>query len=971
MTPRVSVLAFVLTLLVASAPAAAQSARIHESTQMILTYPFSEPDQVPILVKDTRLYPYHAFNGYAHEGTLRPWKVVTLENDLITVEILPEVGGKIWGATVKATGHEFIYKNKVLKFRNIALRGPWTSGGVEFNFGVVGHTPSTATPVDYVTRQNDDGSVSCIVGMMDLPSRTEWRVEIRLAPGRAAFETNVSWSNPTTFVQPYYNWMTGAAPAAQDLRMTIPGTTFLGHPGDAHPWPIDSTGRDLANYRENNFGDNKSYHVVGELADYFGGYYKDADRGFGHWAPAVDMPGQKLWLWALSRAGGIWEDLLTDTDGQYVEYQAGRMLVQYTPTSAVTPISDVGFDPGQTDAWSESWFPLEGTGGLTAASRRGAIHAQVVNDTLRIGITAFESSSDTLRVYSRDGIQLSLPLNLEPLVPALHELPWSPTGNTGFRIELGRLGNDYSSDPVNRTLARPWQSDSQARPSIPDADRLADSARQLALGRHYPEARGAYAKVLGVAPWNHAALLGMAELERRRGKYAEGLALATRALQLDAYDPESNFVAANLYRATNGLADATLAFGFAARSPLYRVPANIALAEMALAHGDAGAVRRHADRALAADRDNLPARELLAILARREHDTATAERLRAEMLAIDPLHHFVAAEQFLESPTEAGARVLREGIRGEYPEQVVLELAIGYARRGARDDAVLVLNAADGPIARAWHAWLPTLHARLDAPADLAFAFPYRPETLPVLQWVTTQNPHWSWRYLLALNFWALDRADEAATVMASIEGIDNAAALATRALMLERERGTDPLPDLRQATEMDPSDRMLRVRLVDALEARGEWTSAVAVTTEALRTFRDDFVLQLLHVTALLQLDRASEAIGVLDQIQVLPSEHARESHHLWEQAHAMATLDALEQRQYQAAQDHLDRALTWPEHLGQGKPYQPDERLVRYLQSVVAAHANRTTPITVAPPVFTNAIDARLVLRAQEPTP
>lgn len=301
----------------------------------------------------------------------------------------------------------------------------------------------------------------------------------------------------------------------------------------------------------------------------------------------------------------------------------------------------------------------------------------------------------------------------------------------------------------------------------------------------------------------------------------------------------------------------------------------------------------------------------------------------------------------------------------------MLELAIGYARRGARDDAVLVLNAADGPIARAWHAWLPTLHARLEGPAELAFAFPYRAETLPVLQWVTTQNPHWSWRYLLALNLWALDRADEAATVMADIEGIDNANALVTRALLLERERGTDPLPDLRRATSMDPSDRMLRVRLVDALEARNQWSPAVAVTTESLRTFRDDFVLELLQVTALIHLDRAAEAIRVLDRTMVLPSEHARESHHLWQQAHAMAALDALQRRRYGTARTHLERALTWPEHLGQGRPYEADERLVRYLQAVVAARSDPGTPITVASPVFANAIDARLVQRAQELTP
>ncbi len=42
----------------------------------------------------------------------------------------------------KSSGREFIYANHVLKLRDIALRGPWISGGVAFNFGIVGHTPA-------------------------------------------------------------------------------------------------------------------------------------------------------------------------------------------------------------------------------------------------------------------------------------------------------------------------------------------------------------------------------------------------------------------------------------------------------------------------------------------------------------------------------------------------------------------------------------------------------------------------------------------------------------------------------------------------------------------------------------------------------------------------------------------------------------------------------------------------------------
>ena len=282
-----------------------------EENRTINTYPFSDPNPIPILTKDIRLYPYHSIDGYSHEGESEKWKVIKLENNHIEVTVLPEVGGKVWGAVDKSNGEEFIYRNEVMKFRNIALRGPWTSGGIEFNFGIIGHTPSTATPVDYITKQNDDGSVSIIVGAMDLPSRTHWRVEVRLEADHSSFETRALWYNPTPHVQPYYNWMTAAAFARDDLEVVFPGNQYLKHSGEVNPWPTDGKGRDLSFYDNNRFDGHKSYHVVGDYLDFFGGYYHDSGIGFGHWAPYEEMPGQKLWLWALSRQGEIWEDLLT------------------------------------------------------------------------------------------------------------------------------------------------------------------------------------------------------------------------------------------------------------------------------------------------------------------------------------------------------------------------------------------------------------------------------------------------------------------------------------------------------------------------------------------------------------------------------------------------------------------------------------------------------------------------------------
>jgi hypothetical protein len=137
-----------LTLLtfLASSQLHAQQATVREYSRTFLTYPYGDPNPI---ARTGKIYPYYRFDGYATKGINHDWKIVELENDWIKVLIAPEMGGKILGAIEKSTGKEFIYFNKVVKFRDIAMRGAWTSGGIEFNFGSIGNAPTTASPVDY------------------------------------------------------------------------------------------------------------------------------------------------------------------------------------------------------------------------------------------------------------------------------------------------------------------------------------------------------------------------------------------------------------------------------------------------------------------------------------------------------------------------------------------------------------------------------------------------------------------------------------------------------------------------------------------------------------------------------------------------------------------------------------------------------------------------------------------------------
>lgn len=945
--------AFLLLALAWSTPAAGQThghARISETAQVIQTYPFSERDPVPILTRDERLYPYHAFQGYATESVPQEWKVVTLENDYIQVFVLPEVGGKVWGAVIKATGEEFIYRNEVMKFRNIALRGPWTSGGIEFNFGVIGHTPSTATPVDYTLLKNEDGSVSCVVGAMDLPSRTHWRVEIRLSPEKAYFETNVLWYNPTPTTQSYYNWMTAAAFARDDLRMYIPGNRFLGHPGESHAWPYDELGRYLPDYAQNRFGGHKSFHVVGELDEHFGGYYADDDYGFGHWSRHEEMPGQKLWLWALSRQGAVWEDLLTDTDGQYVEYQAGRQHVQYAPGQDINPIKEASFDPGSADRWEEIWFPVVGIGGMSDVSRHGVLHVSENGDLIEIGLNAFESVLDTVRVIAGGETVAEFPFELGPLAVFGVSIPHPPGA---FEVVSKALGLRYATDRSDLALRRPFTTAHEAAESIPEVDQWVAKAQELIEARRFAQGRELLGRALGQEPWHRDGLVLMAGLDYRAGLVEDGLERIERVRQLDAYDPQANFVAGNLYRAAGSVVDAREAFGWAARSMAFRSAAYTQLADLALLEGDWPEAEHYASLALDYDRINLPALHARSIAAR--HLGTPAAAYPAAMLSIDPLNHAARAEQYLLSGSAADADRLLRGMRSEFPEQTLLEVAIGYANRGLPRDAARLLRAPAklGPVAQAWLWYLEGAAEALPAlsAAEVEFVFPYRTETLGVLFAAAEASDHWSWTYLEALNLWALGRSDEARERMTALGNRpDLSSFYISRAHMGGGES------DLLRAQTTHGAGRLSSIHLIRHYQSKGRWDEALATSDVGRRQYPADFNLALLHARSLLYLDRPIEAAKILDEVHVLPSENASESHLMFEWAHVMIGMDLLDSRPDEAAR-HFRQAMEWPEHLGQGRPYDPDERLPRYLLGVASKRSGDTAAARAA---FLKVVDA-----------
>lgn len=943
---------FTLAATCVAAPLAAQAPRptVREYERVFPTYPFSDPNPIPTV---GRIYPYFRFDGFTDRAEPRAWKVVELENAYLKVMILPEIGGKIWNAVDKRTGRSFIYFNQVVKFRDIAMRGPWTSGGIEANYGIIGHTPNVATPVDYVMRTNPDGSVSCVIGALDLLTRTPWRLEIRLGPDDAAFSTTSFWYNASDLEQPYYSWMNVGIPVAGNLQFAYPGTSRLGHAGEHAPWPIDTTGRDLSWYENNDFGGYKSYHVFGQATDFFGAYWHDDNVGMVRYAPRDEKAGKKIWIWGLSRQGMIWEHLLTDSDGQYAEVQSGRLFNQTAEQSTFTPFKHFGFTPRVADRWTEYWYPVESIGGIVAASRLGAMNVTAVGDRLVIAVSPAEPLADTVSVYAGARRLYSRFITRQPLEVFVDTVSVAGVPKDSLRVTVGGDRLEYRLDPRSGDLARPL--DTPADFDWQSAYGHSLRGKEWLRQREYGPATVYLDSALARDPYFVPALADRAMLAIRALDYDAALGFATTALRVDTYDGAANYYYGIANRRLGRLGDAKDGFELATLSPEYRGAAWTELAQVSLAAGDVGAAVEFADKALTAEPDNLDALGVGIVAARWRGDWKAHTQWIARLAAADPLSHQARLERLLAQEDPAFQGKLVAGLRSELPEQVLFELAAWYVDVGDSAVAGRVLEAAgDEPEALYWRAYLLN-SVKADGGAELlvranamspAFVFPFRSEMVPSLRWAMTQTQDWKPRYYLALAYWGSGQLGSADSLLTALgDTPDYAPFYAARAAFPGRPAALAQ-SDLERAAALDSAEWRYGRLLAEQFLAMGDAVGAAAVATRYAKQFPDNYILGLTLATALVADGEYGAADSVLAQLEVLPYEGRHDGHVLYRQAKLMLAVQAIQKEQWDTATALIAAARLWPERLGAGKPYDADidERLEDWLQADVLSRSGES---------------------------
>ncbi|MGA0373214.1 MAG: DUF5107 domain-containing protein [Flavobacteriaceae bacterium] len=921
---------FFITYLMLTYSMSAQEQKITEESVNYPTYFFGDPNPLPSFVFNPKIYPYHKFQGYEFQKSDKIFKKITLENKWIEVEVFPEIGGKVWGAIDKSNGNEFIYKNEVAKFRNIAMRGPWTSGGIEFNFGVIGHHPGTGTPADYSITERADGSLMCTVGGIDLPSRTQWRVKIILPKDQSAFTTKALWYNPTDTEQAYYNWMTAAAAAQEDLVFYTPGNQFLTHGGVAKAWPIDPLNRDLSQYNQNNFGPSKSYHVIGEYNDFFGGYYKDSGKGFGHWGRYDEIPGQKLWLWNLSRAGGIWEDLLTDTDGQYIEYQAGRLYVQYFPGEE-NPISQATFDPHLTDQWTEVWFPVKEIGGIKEASPFGAMNVFETDNIVEVKINAFKAAESNITFESGDKRQNQ---RIKTTPNSTHSLTFQkPDGN--YSIDIPGLELHYNKKP--KLIKRSFEN-----PKVITQNTLEKTflkAKDAQRYRDYQSAETLLNEIIDEDPLHLEARKELSFLYYRNGDYDKALSIANIGLQIDAYHNGLNYTAGITYMAKKDWINAKEHLGWASRSVTYRSSANTLMAQIHIIEKKYSDAMHYNDIALKFNADNINALSQKALLYRIIGDKENALKTISEIEEIDPINHFAVYEKYLLN--ENIKKTVVDSHRSEFPYQTFLELALFYYNRNIFNEAINVLEIGPKHLLNSlWLAYLNQNQMALSVmdSESIAFVFPFRKESLNMLAWVVDHNPSWKSQYLMGLNLLGRSQIKKGIQIFKDLkQNPNNHLFYYIRGMLFKKYQISGYQKDLEKAYKQSPKNWRYAFSLAEDHFHSGNSSASLKIIQKTFNQDKDNYFAGMLLAQNLNKLKNYDQAINLLKDLKILPYEHATEGRRIYTDAYVGSALESIIKGDYSKASSRLNSALVWPEHLGVGKPFDPEERWERFLLAYI----------------------------------
>jgi tetratricopeptide (TPR) repeat protein len=698
------------TVLLLPQTVSADSVTLREADEVIPTYKSGPPEPNPMFYfgrdsqgAEGRIYPYPLYDNLTNVRSEQSYHLIYLENEYVKIAIAPEIGGRLLSALDKTDNYDFVYHQHVIKPALIGLIGAWISGGIEWNIPHH-HRASTFLPVQYRTEENADGSKTVWVGELEVRQRMCWAVGYTLRPGSSVLECSVRIINRTPLPNSMLCFANVAVSANDNYQIIFPpDTQWVTYHAkrDFASWPIASgryngtdfgAGTDVSWYK--NHQSANSMFAWNYWDDFYAGYDHGKNAGTMSIADHHIVPGKKFWTWGNGPRGRMWDGILTDTDGPYIELMVGAYSDNQPDYSWLQPFEERSF--------KMNWYPFRDIGGVKNANLEAAVNLEVTNGIAKFGFcTTKEFPHATVQLKAGDKILVEEKISINPAKPYMKQIA-VPAG-----VDEHDVRASLSVDNSELVAYSPLRLTPMSRPAVvtpPPAPQDITNDEELFLTGlridqfHDPklDADPYWDEVLKRDPGDTEANTSLGLLDLRNAKFADAEQHFRKALERLTAKYTSPKNAGPLYYLGVALAaqdktdEAFDAFYKAAWSQEWKSPAYFSLAEIASARGDFVAALNYVNSSLDANALNVRAYGLKSAVLRHLNRTSEAREVIAfAARKTDPLDVRLMAEQWLLIRNKSIASQLFTTLNA-FPA-TAQEIAAEFSRAGLWSDATEIL----------------------------------------------------------------------------------------------------------------------------------------------------------------------------------------------------------------------------------------------------------------------------------------
>ena len=698
------------------APLMGQQVNMKSISGKIPTYKIGNPEVDPIFFTgrvyqgaEGYIYPYPLYDVLTEEKIEKEYNVLCLNNQYVDISILPEIGGRIFSATDKTNDYHFFYTQSGVKPALIGMLGAWLSGGVEWNIPDH-HRASSYMPVNWSMKENQDGSKTIWVGETELRHRLKWSVGVSVYPNRSWVEAKVKVINPTSMIQSMLYWANVSVHCNDDYQVIFPSDVQFG--ADHHKvyftnWPegettVGSGKKENLSLWKNFTGSSRSIFAWGSQMNFLAGYDFGKDAGTVHVANRYVVPGKKFFLWGNNPNGEMWNKILSDKDGHYLELMVGAYSDNQPDYSWI--------NPGEIREFSQIWYPIKGIKGVKNATVDAAVNFEPVdNKNYRVGYcttTLYENAR--VLVKYKDQVLMDKRITIDPDNYFLEELA------VPDMLDMYELYTSISDSEGNLLVDyRPVEMKDKPLPKVIDGPKSIIE---------YKTNEELYLAGLRVDQFNNARLDYMdfynEALSRdsmdarvnievgkhfiRQGEWEKAKKHLLRSQGRLAHDyttvknTEALYYLGYVYRMTGDSVKAEESYWAATWTPEYKHRSFYELAIMAVNENDLPKAFDLIKESLNVGARDIQALSLKAYILRKLGKEDEAKETILAIQQIDPLDFWSAAESSFLTTGDASFLKASQKYRndGIIAVQELLEVVNNYMILGATEDAIILLNDA-------------------------------------------------------------------------------------------------------------------------------------------------------------------------------------------------------------------------------------------------------------------------------------